>query len=147
MSLVPPSFKKHCTKEGSTSVHDEECISRNAHIGFYSIRFEPSLGIADVVCSYRSVTLGRSQTKCADDLAPKFIGLGVNKKISRKYAKIRWNKSSACFEVIVLNKRGIYSHSEWYEQDDILSLSMTEPTPLQMGTIKMYFMPAKTAHI
>merc|ERR1712228_189125 len=126
--------------QGLQLVHDKECISRNSHIGFYCIKFEPSLQLKDVICKYKSMILGRSGTKCSQDLSPHFIGLGADKRISRKYAKIEWNESKKCFEVIVLSQKGIYSHSKVYEEDDIISLAMTKPTPLEMNGVKLFFM-------
>eukprot|EP00484_Ammonia_sp_Unknown_P029475 CAMPEP_0197035540 /NCGR_PEP_ID=MMETSP1384-20130603/13310_1 /TAXON_ID=29189 /ORGANISM="Ammonia sp." /LENGTH=86 /DNA_ID=CAMNT_0042465613 /DNA_START=168 /DNA_END=428 /DNA_ORIENTATION=- len=74
-----------------------------------------------------------------------FVPVGKYKTVSREHAEIAWNESRGGWDLKVLGKRGICSNGKRIEKDQVLHLSMTEPTPIKMGESRFYFCPAMAA--
>eukprot|EP01084_Bolivina_argentea_P178550 308614_1 len=111
--------------------------------GHFTLTFNPNLQINDIIWKHKSAILGRSGSRLSAEIK-NFVGIGNSKAISRKHAEISWNERKNCFDLKVLAGSGIFSNSHFYQKNQKISLSMTEPTPLQMGKsreCKLYFLP------
>lgn len=108
--------------------------------GYFLLIFSPEEDMDDYICKDKTATFGRGNRS---NSKTNVINIGESKCISREHAKVSFDKSSKCWKLKVLSKKGLWSRGEYYAQNDILSLSNTKPTPLKLGTSKFYFAPAQ----
>lgn len=111
--------------------------------GYFTLLFDPSSGIEEIVWNKQNqdLILGRKTKK--ETKIENIIQIGDYNGISRKHAKISWNSCKGCWDLKVLGKF-VWSNGKCYNRNDIISLSMTEPTPLKFtkhGYSKFYFLP------
>ncbi|OMJ92027.1 hypothetical protein SteCoe_5347 [Stentor coeruleus] len=87
------------------------------------------------IIQYTKVILGRTNPKYKKEC---FIPLGDHKKISRKHAKIFWNKEKGCFQIKNIGKNPIIVSKIDIPNKGVVDL--LDKTPIKIGPVCFYFL-------
>lgn len=82
-----------------------------------------------------TVDLGRGNVSNA---LTQFIGIGEDKKISRKHAKICWNQSQGTFQIQNTGKNPILVQRKFVNPLEVVNIS--SKTPIKIGPACFYFL-------
>ncbi|RLN54523.1 hypothetical protein BBJ28_00003258 [Nothophytophthora sp. Chile5] len=68
------------------------------------------------------------------------ITLGEQKAVSRLHARIQWNQSKSCFELVCLGKNGMFAAGKFVTKNQTIELA--SKMPLKIGHARLYFLCA-----
>ncbi|RLN96784.1 hypothetical protein BBJ28_00007214 [Nothophytophthora sp. Chile5] len=68
------------------------------------------------------------------------ITLGEQKAVSRLHARIQWNQSKSCFELVCLGKNGMFAAGKFVTKNQTVELA--SKMPLKIGHARLYFLCA-----
>eukprot|EP01083_Nonionella_stella_P171810 587763_1 len=110
--------------------------------GYFTIIFDPSLNIPEVVRTAKEMYLGRSNTNRATSTAH-FCAIGNFKNVSRTHGHIWFDTTLQQWMIKVLGSKGAFIDNQTFGQNGITQLSNDKPTAIKMGNSKFYFLPPK----
>lgn len=87
------------------------------------------------IIQHTKIILGRTNPKNTNEC---FIPLGDHKKVSRKHAKIFWNKDKGCFQIKNIGKNPIIVNKVDVPREGVVDL--LGKTPIKIGPACFYFL-------